>query len=214
MDMRKQHYLNALDIPIWQLRAPMTHRPSLKTNPENILKTETSQCIVCQRDSIPTRIIFENNTPMVDLMIIEDAPNLKEDQKTKYTTNREEQLLKAMLQSIDMEQKRVSLTTLLTCRSLQHDSAKEIDSCAYFLEKQIERIHPKFLLCLGEVAACYLLKTNAAFSALRGKLNHYHNIPLLVSFHPSHLLTNPRDKRHAFYDLQIVWRTFITSVAS
>ena len=64
---------------------------------------------------------------------------------------------------------------------------------------------PKVLLVLGQVAAQQLLNTQTPLEQLREKSHTYgtQNIPLIATYHPAHLLLNPRDKRKAWQDLQM-----------
>jgi DNA polymerase len=72
------------------------------------------------------------------------------------------------------------------------------------LQKQIQLIKPKVILCLGLTAAENLLKTTESLGKLRGRVMQYEGIPLMVTYHPAALLRNPNWKRPAWEDVQAV----------
>lgn len=61
---------------------------------------------------------------------------------------------------------------------------------------------PKALLILGEHAAQHLLNIEQPLSFLREKTHYYgeQRIPVIVSYHPTHLLSHAADKSSAFTD--------------
>jgi hypothetical protein len=69
---------------------------------------------------------------------------------------------------------------------------------------------PRLILALGEIPAQHLLNSQANIDTLRGKTHHYgdNNIPLIVTYHPAHLLNNPSDKRNAYNDL-LLFKTYL-----
>ena len=63
---------------------------------------------------------------------------------------------------------------------------------------------PQLLLALGDTAIPSLLNHSQPLNTLRSKLHDYHGTPLIFSYHPVHLLTNPIDKKNAYQDLLLV----------
>jgi len=56
-------------------------------------------------------------------------------------------------------------------------------------------------VALGKSAATLLLNTDASIASLRGRVHHYHDAPLVVTYHPAYLLRTPTDKAKAWEDL-------------
>jgi uracil-DNA glycosylase family 4 len=50
----------------------------------------------------------------------------------------------------------------------------------------------------------FFTNTNESIHAVHGQIHHYHNIPLIVTFHPAELLQSPADKKNAWQDLLCV----------
>ena len=78
--------------------------------------------------------------------------------------------------------------------------------CGGFLFRQLEAIKPKAICALGGTAAQALLGTKEGVMRLRGKWHKWHDIPLMVTYHPSYLLRpyNQNAKREAWDDLKKV----------
>jgi uracil-DNA glycosylase len=84
--------------------------------------------------------------------------------------------------------------------------------------RQVAAIKPKVIVALGAVAAKTLLAINAPMAELRGHWYEFNptgvrsNDPawrgakLAVTYHPAFLLRDPRQKKEAWKDLQMVMR--------
>lgn len=102
------------------------------------------------------------------------------------------QLLTAMLNAIELKRSDVCIVDV--------DAARQ----------QLEKVKPAIILVMGEDAAQALLQCQMSLELMRNQAHHYgcDSIPLYVTYHPGHLLTNPADKRGAWTDLQKVKKLF------
>ena len=94
----------------------------------------------------------------------------------------------------------------------------ECETCSPFLMRQIGVIRPKVIVALGATAAKNLLSVNDSMAALRGRFYDYSppgivdesdeafQCKLAVTYHPAFLLRDPRQKKEAWKDLQMVMR--------
>jgi uracil-DNA glycosylase len=82
----------------------------------------------------------------------------------------------------------------------------ECDTCSPFLMRQIEAVDPQVIVALGAVAAKTLLAMNAPMSELRGRWFDFRGTKLRVTYHPAFLLRDPRQKKEAWKDLQMVMK--------
>ena len=82
----------------------------------------------------------------------------------------------------------------------------ECDICSPFLLRQIEVIKPKVIVALGAVAAKNLLAVNESMANLRGRWYDFRGSRLAVTYHPAYLLRDPRQKKEAWKDLQMVMK--------
>ena len=85
--------------------------------------------------------------------------------------------------------------------------AEEALACAPLLDRQIDLIQPKIIVALGKTAITRLTASNAAMAALRGRVHHYRNIPVIATYHPAYLLRNLPEKLKAWEDLQLAKTT-------
>lgn len=92
-----------------------------------------------------------------------------------------EQLLNGMLASIELSKEQVLTSTAL--------------------KQQIGTLQPSVILILGKLAAHHLLNCDTSIEDLRGKFHAFENTPILVTYHPAHLLQYPKNKREAYKDL-------------
>ena len=63
-----------------------------------------------------------------------------------------------------------------------------MEICGQFLFRQLQAIRPKAICALGSTAAKALLGGKDGVTKLRGKWHKWHDIPLIVTYHPSYLL--------------------------
>jgi DNA polymerase len=81
-----------------------------------------------------------------------------------------------------------------------------MEICGQFLSRQLEIIRPKAICALGGTAAKYLTGSRDGVTRMRGNWYKWHDIPLMVTYHPSFLLRayNVQAKREAWEDLKKV----------
>jgi DNA polymerase len=82
----------------------------------------------------------------------------------------------------------------------------EMRTCGQFLEKQLQIVHPRHILCLGGTAAHYLLGTDQPMGKLRGRFFDHPatGARIMPTYHPAYLLRNEGAKRAVWEDVQRV----------
>lgn len=145
------------------------------------------------------------------VMVIGEGPGADEDAQGRPFVGKAGQLLDKMLNAINLSRKtNCFIANVVKCRPPQNRDPhpEETAFCAHFLERQIVLLKPKFILCVGNVSARALLKTNERVGQLRGKFTDYTagnlTIPLFVTYHPSALLHSDTYKRPAWEDLKLL----------
>ena len=86
---------------------------------------------------------------------------------------------------------------------IESSTADEVAACMPYLSRQIDLIRPDIIVALGETAAVSLLglPADTALASLRDKLHLHADLPLIVTYHPTHLLRQPADKAKSWRDL-------------
>lgn len=77
----------------------------------------------------------------------------------------------------------------------------ELAICRPFWDREIDLLHPKFILLFGSDVSAAILGINA-LSKARGHWHTCHDIPTLVTLSPATLLKLPAQKKQAWDDLQ------------
>jgi DNA polymerase len=79
-----------------------------------------------------------------------------------------------------------------------------MEICGQFLFRQLMAIKPKAICALGSTAMKALLNVRDGITKTRGRWHKWHDIPVMVTYHPSYLLRqyNQQARREAWEDLK------------
>ena len=198
------------DLSLFELPPP--HKPPLTTEAWGASETladldkQICTCVKCPLGHTRTKFVFGVGNPHATLMLIGEAPGADEDAQGEPFVGRAGQLLNKILEAINFKRGDVYICNILKCRPPNNRTPQpdEVEQCIPYLQKQIELIKPKVILCLGLVAAQNLLHTTEGLGKLRGRVITYEGIPLMVTYHPAALLRNPNWKRPAWEDVKAV----------
>ena len=88
------------------------------------------------------------------------------------------------------------------------DTTTDIDAkCALNIEltRLINKINPKLVLIVGQIAAQNLLEVEDPLIIMRSKVHYLteNKLPCVVTYYPSYLVQKPIDKRKAWTDLKL-----------
>jgi len=168
-------------------------------------------CLKCELGKTRKKFVFGVGNPNADLMLIGEAPGAEEDAQGIPFVGRAGKLLTDILKAINFSRDDVYIANILKCRPPNNRDPLPVEreTCFPYLDKQIELIKPKILLCLGRIAANTLLKKSEPMSLLRGgNIFNYLNIPVMVTYHPAALLRNPNWKKGCWEDVQAVRKLY------
>ena len=186
-----------------------------------IIREDLGDCTRCRLAKQGRKqIVFGVGNPKTDLMFIGEAPGADEDQQGEPFVGRAGQLLNNMIKAMGISREQVYIANIIKCRPPNNRTPErdECETCSPFLMRQIAAIKPKVIVALGAVAAKTLLAVNDSMANLRGHWYDFRptgvrsNDPdwvsakLAVTYHPAFLLRDPRQKKEAWKDLQMVMR--------
>ncbi len=159
------------------------------------------RCRLCQGR---TQVVFGVGNPAARVVFVGEGPGADEDRLGEPFVGKAGQLLNAMLPSIGLERADVYIANVVKCRppGNRDPEPDEVAACLPFLKRQIELIDPAVIVCLGRIAARYLLGTNAPISSYRGRWTTWMGRDVLPTFHPAYLLRNPAAKRESWSDFK------------
>ena len=192
--------------PMPQSNAALATRTD-RTSALRLIREEIGDCTRCRLHKQGRKqIVFGVGNPNADLMFIGEAPGADEDEQGEPFVGRAGQLLNNMIKAMGLRREDVYIANIIKCRppSNRTPERDECETWSPFLMQQIKAISPKAIVALGAVAAKTLLAVNAPMSELRGHWYDFRGTKLAVTYHPAFLLRDPRQKKEAWKDLQMV----------
>jgi uracil-DNA glycosylase len=163
----------------------------------------------CPLKKTASHLAFAGGNLEGHLMVIGDAAGKDEDLTGQPFAGDNDMLLAKMLAAIGLSTshedppKAASLFNLIPWRppGNRPPTETEIVQCLPFMLRAIEILKPRFILCLGALAAQRVTGRKENLMALRGKILEHHGIPVVATFHPRLLLQQASQKRLAWRDL-------------
>jgi len=135
------------------------------------------------------------------IMFIGEAPGFNEDEQGRPFVGRAGKLLEEFLTSIGKKREEVFITNVVKCRppNNRQPEEEEIKVCtSLYLEKQIEVIKPKLIVCLGNISANYIFKKfglkfesmNKSHGKVFSVSNLFIQAKVIATYHPAAILRN------------------------
>jgi DNA polymerase len=200
--------------------APITDRAAAL----RVIREDLGDCTRCPlHQQGRKQIVFGVGNPLAELMFVGEGPGADEDEQGEPFVGRAGQLLNNMISSgMGLRREDVYIANVVKCRPPQNRTPlpDECAICSPFLMRQIAVVRPKAIVALGAVAAKTLLGVNDTMANLRGRMYEFspvvprtapeydpnYSTQLAVTYHPAYLLRDPRQKKEAWKDLQMVMR--------
>ena len=182
------------------------------------LKEIALKCGNCELCKTRKNLVFGDGFHDALIMFIGEGPGQKEDETGVPFVGRSGQLLRKMIDAINIFEEDKYIANIVKCRPPNNRAPKkeEIEYCTKFLRKQIEIIKPKLLVLLGKTAVTGLCPTFAKESVerLRSKSKNlgmvtFEDIPAMVTYHPSALLRSPWRKVGAKEDFVFLQKNYV-----
>jgi len=170
------------------------------------IREDIGDCTRCGLSRGRKNIVFGVGNPKADIMFIGEGPGADEDEQGEPFVGRAGQLLNNMIAAMGLHREDVYIANVVKCRPPQNRAPErdEIETCSPFLMRQVDVIRPKIIVALGATAAKTLLGISDSMASLRGRLYDFRGTKLAVTYHPAFLLRDPRQKKEAWKDLQMV----------
>jgi len=212
MIQRSRSVVAAAVVPEEDLFEVANPKPEGVTNPAHalrVIRKDLGDCTRCRLHKQGRKqIVFGVGNPEAELMFIGEAPGADEDQQGEPFVGRAGQLLNNMIKAMGLRRENVYIANIIKCRPPGNRTPErdECETCSPFLMRQIAAIKPKVIVALGAVAAKTLLAINAPMAEFRGRWFDFRGTKLAVTYHPAFLLRDPRQKKEAWKDLQMVMK--------
>ena len=175
-----------------------------------ILAAEVAQCEQClELVDYRTQTVFGTGNPNAELVFLGEAPGADEDKQGVPFIGRAGQLLTDMItKGMRLKREDVYICNILRCRppGNRNPEPKEAVACRPFLDRTLEILNPKYICCLGAIAAQNLLATEETIGNMRGTVYDYHGIKVVCTYHPAYLLRSPDAKVKTWEDLKLLMK--------
>lgn len=195
---------------------PMADRPA--TNPDCAARGErlkaiaekVAQCALCDELAASrTQTVFGSGNPCAELTFVGEGPGAEEDLRGEPFVGRSGKLLTDMIEKgMGIPRSSVYICNIVRCRppANRNPTESEARACRPFLEATLDVVQPRFICCLGAIAANNLLGVSMPIGRLRGEVHEYRGAQVVCTYHPAYLLRNPAAKKDAWQDLQLLMR--------
>jgi uracil-DNA glycosylase len=209
------------EAPVRARSAPLLHEPVRREPPIpaavprqglagiaamdwDALRETVAACQACKLCEGRRNTVFGVGDLQADWLVVGDSPDENEDLQGEPFVGQAGKLLDNMLAALGLGRtERVYIANVLKCRppGNRNPEPEEIAQCEPFLRRQVELLRPKIILAMGRFAVQALLQTSEPVGRLRGRVHRYHEVPVVVTYHPTYLLRNLPDKAKAWSDL-------------
>jgi len=173
------------------------------------LKALREEALACQRCNLRAhaqRVVFGEGNEKALLMLVGEGPGAEEDRQGRPFVGAAGELLNKILDAAGISREEVYIGNVVKCRPPNNrvPTKEEVAACRTFLDRQIELIKPKIIVCLGATAAQALIGPEVRITKIRGLWHEKGEIKIMPTFHPAALLRDPTKKRPAWEDFQKV----------
>jgi DNA polymerase len=194
-----------VSVPEYRLNGDASKGEQLRSLAEEVAKCAQCKDLAASR----TQTVFGVGNPDSPLVFLGEAPGADEDKRGEPFVGRAGQLLTDIItKGMLLQRKDVYICNILRCRppGNRNPLPDEAAHCRPFLDRTLEIIQPKFICCLGAVAAKSLLASEKTIGALRGRVWEYNGTKVICTYHPAYLLRNPAAKKDTWNDIQLLMR--------
>ncbi len=181
-----------------------------------------SGCTRCALSEHRTHIVVDRGNPMAGMLLVGEAPGENEDLQAKAFVGRSGRLLDDMFKEIGFDTNLDALIiNVVKCRPPANRAPlpKEVQMCRLFLKKQIDLVHPRWIVLLGATALKHMFPEKKKFSMAEQvgqpfQDAAYPGIDLMALYHPAYILRDPRKKplmAQHLKQLVDLWRQSVNS---
>ncbi len=164
----------------------------------------------CELKNSANKMVFSDGNLNAKIMFVGEGPGAQEDQEGLPFVGRAGKLLDKMLESINLNRKKVYISNVVNYRPPKNrrPTDQEIERYYPFLKLHIEIINPKILVLLGSTALNAIIGNEKVISKARGRwikkqIGNCHSY-IMASFHPAFLMRQPNQKKLAWIDLKLI----------
>ena len=168
------------------------------------LEARCAGCRKCPLGETRTKLVFGVGTAPSELMLVGEGPGEQEDLQGEPFVGPAGRLLDDMLEMIGLDRSRIYIANTVKCRPPHNrdPQEEEMAACRPWLDEQIALVRPKFIVCLGRIAAGELIRKDFRITREHGQWFERDGIRYMAICHPSALLRDVAKRPETFADLR------------
>ena len=169
------------------------------------LESQCKNCTACGLAATRHNVVFGVGNPRAEVLFIGEGPGENEDLQGEPFVGRAGQLLDKYLAAVDLSrEKNIYIGNMVKCRPPKNRDPQpdEVSACIGYLRNQVAIIRPKIIVCLGRIAAQYIISPDFKVTRQHGEFSLKNGVWMMGTFHPAALLRNPANKPAALEDFQ------------
>ncbi len=177
------------------------------------------QCRRCPLFEPATQTVWGEGDPKARIMIVGEQPGDREDLAGRPFVGPAGQVLREVMEEAGLDPRTVWLTNAVkhfkfTTRGKrrlhQKPNPGEVAHCRWWLGLELALMRPRIVMALGATAASALTGSGGPLARRRGAVEAgVHGGPVLISWHPSHILRTPDRERQ-----ELLRRDLVADVAA
>ena len=174
----------------------------------NNLKKQINSIENCNLKDNSQNLVLGDGNMNSPLMLIGEAPGIKEDRSGMPFKGEIGELLNKMLLAIKIKRENIYCSYAINFRPPEDRKPTSIEIKRYsvFLKEHISIINPRIIILMGSSAMEAVTGINTKISSERGKWKEVilknKTYPIMITFNPSYLIRFPENKKYSWEDLK------------
>lgn len=172
------------------------------------LKQQCLQCENCGLAETRTNVVFGVGNPESPLVFVGEGPGEQEDLQGEPFVGPAGQILDIMLEIIGLDRSKAYICNIVKCRPPKNRDPypEEREACKLWLDRQLEILSPRIIVCLGRIAAISLIDPEFRITRQHGQWFSRNGIEYTAIYHPAALLRDAGKRPETFVDLKEIRR--------
>ncbi len=169
------------------------------------LREEIEACRNCPLADTSPRVVFGEGNPCSPMVVVGEGPGEREEEEGRPFAGRAGALLNRLLAAAGLQREELWITNVLKRRAVKlvdgkvsnrPPTADEVAVYRKYLERELQIISPRIVLCLGNVAANALVHPNFKMTREHGVwFTSPEGRKLMATFHPAYILRSKGEHR-------------------
>ena len=150
-------------------------------------------CHRCVLGDTRTNLVFGVGNPHARVMFVGEGPGKNEDLQGEPFVGAAGKKLNGLLACAGLARDDIYIANVVKCRPPGNRNPKpeEIAACSPYLREQIRSIWPDVIVCLGNFATQFVLRTELGVTKLRGRFHEQGHFLVMPTFHPAATIYHP-----------------------